>query len=259
MSRLVDKLPRWLLVAIPALLLAAGLAVSRLGSKPAEAADESLIMTADEAGAAPVVLDDARTGDDSSGAEALAQPRADAPAAMAATPTSAPRADGTPEGAFTAAPEVSGPARAAPTSSAAPESIAAPTSSAEPLDESLFSPWMSFEDALAASRVNGRPVLLVFEAEADGPSRELQRRVFDDAASGITVRSAVIPVALEHHIASEPDPAVERLERRFGVVTYPTLVLYAPSTGRTFKRPGWSGASATLRWIIDSAASLTTR
>ena len=118
---------------------------------------------------------------------------------------------------------------------------------------------MSFEDALAASRVNGRPVLLVFEAEADGPSRELQRRVFDDAASGITVRSAVIPVALEHHIASEPDPAVERLERRFGVVTYPTLVLYAPSTGRTFKRPGWSGSSATLRWIIDSAASLTTR
>lgn len=256
MSRLVDKVPRWLIVAVPALLLAAGLAVNRLGSKPAEAADESLIMTADEVGAEPLALDDIRAGlDDMSPLDAEVpqqpqqppQPPPHSAAVMAPTPSSGPRAPATSGGAVTAAPEV-------------PDSaLTAPESVAEPLDEALFSPWMSFEDALAASRMNGRPVLLVFEAEADGPSRELQRRVFDDAASGITVRSAVIPVALEHHIASEPDLAVERLERRFGVATYPTLVLYAPASGRRFKRSGWSSASATLRWITDNAASLSAR
>lgn len=209
---------RWLLLLLPVLLMASGLVLLRAGGPGVGTADESLLL--------PGLADAATAG----------APLAPAPGTPAIAPT-----------------RPMEPERMIEPEGAEPDSAEAE----EPLDPADFSPWTTFAKAQAIARSAGKPILLVFEAEGDGPSFEMRRAVFDDAAAGLTVQATVVPVAVAHRVTGDPDPEAERLERRFSVEAFPTLVLVHPTTGQTLRRTGYPGPSETLRWITDGAARMS--
>jgi hypothetical protein len=126
-----------------------------------------------------------------------------------------------------------------------------------PLDPELFPDWTTFAEAVPLARRGDRPVMLAFSAWGCDLCDQLARDVFRDEAAGVTLRSAVVPVAVADPLAGDSDPAREAdgLQRRFGVTSFPTLVLYFPASGRVRKLEGYPGRDRTLRWVTETTAS----
>jgi thiol-disulfide isomerase/thioredoxin len=133
-----------------------------------------------------------------------------------------------------------------------------PPSPPAPLDPAFYSDWTSFADAVAQSRATGRPVMLAFTALRCETCESLREAVFNDVAGSVTLRSAVIPVKVHDTFAESGEEArlVDDLQKRFGVVTFPTLVVWSPATKRMRTLKGYRGAEATLRFITDAAGAM---
>ena len=125
-------------------------------------------------------------------------------------------------------------------------------------DPALYAAWTTYADAVSRSRADGKPVLLSFAAAWSEPAALLGREVFDDAAAGITVRAAVIPVAIRDRLREDGENPAEiaRLEQRFTVDAFPTLVVFSPATGRVRRLRGYPGLAETLRWITEAAEAV---
>jgi hypothetical protein len=125
-------------------------------------------------------------------------------------------------------------------------------------DPALYASWTTYEVAVGQSRTDGKPVLLSFAAAWSEPAAQLGREVFDDAAAGITVRAAVIPVAILDRVREDGENPAETaaLEQRYTVETFPTLVVFSPATGHVRRLQGYPGLAATLRWITDAAEAV---
>ena len=122
-------------------------------------------------------------------------------------------------------------------------------------DPLIYASWTTYADAVRQSRADGKPVLLSFAAAWSEPAAQLRREVFDDVAAGITVRAAVIPVAIRDRLREDgANPAdIAELEQRFTVEVFPTLVVFSPVTGHVRRLQGYSGLAGTLRWITEAA------
>ena len=145
------------------------------------------------------------------------------------------------------------------------EPVAAPAVAPEParpapppLDPALFADWTTYPEAVVRSRMSGMPVLLAFTAAGCETCESLRASVFEEEASSVTMRSAVIPVPVHEEFADGGAEArmVGDLKRRFRVTTYPTLVVWSPATGRTRTLQGYRGPGSTLRFIVESAAAV---
>lgn len=125
-------------------------------------------------------------------------------------------------------------------------------------DPAVYSSWTTYEDAVRQSGGEGKAVLLSFNADWSEPGRLLKHEVFDDAAAGITVRAAVIPVAIFDRVREDGEntPEIAELERRFTVEVFPTLVVFSPATGHTRRLQGYTSSAETLRWIIEAATAV---
>ena len=122
----------------------------------------------------------------------------------------------------------------------------------------VYSEWTTYDDAIRQARDTGKPVLLDFNAEWCGPCQMLRRDVFENAAAGTTVKAAVIPVSLVDRVREQGQnpAALEQLQLRYDVQAFPTLVVFAPGSGRFERRVGYPGDAETLRWITETAARL---
>jgi thiol-disulfide isomerase/thioredoxin len=127
-----------------------------------------------------------------------------------------------------------------------------------PLDPALFSDWSTYEEAVKRSRETGRPVMLAFTAVGCETCESLRAAVFREEAASVTMRSAVIPVAVQDVFADQGSDArlVNELQHEFGVTTFPTLVVWSPTTKRVRSLKGYRGVAATLRFIIDAASAV---
>jgi thiol-disulfide isomerase/thioredoxin len=140
-------------------------------------------------------------------------------------------------------------------SSAALGATAEPDSQAEGELPAVFSTWTTYESAIHESRENGKPIMIDFNADGSGPCEALQHEVFDNAAGGITVRAAVIPVSITDRVREDGQnpAAIAALEARYKVDAFPTLVIFSPATGRVVRTQGFASVDETLRWITEAA------
>ena len=124
-----------------------------------------------------------------------------------------------------------------------------------PAPSEVVSPWSTLDAAMAEAKQDDKPIFIDFSADWCGPCQRLRHEVFEDATRGRTLQTTVIPVSIVDRRREEgSNPAdIESLQERFGVVAFPTLVVFSPRTGRILRCEGFGDAERTMAWITDAA------
>jgi len=115
--------------------------------------------------------------------------------------------------------------------------------------------WQPHENAAAAARSAGRPVLYDFTAAWCGPCHRLDAEGWGDPQIASLVNKSYLPARVvdrEREDGKNP-PAIEELERRYSVNAFPTLVV-ATSDGRLIaKLQGYGGRERLLHFLQESS------
>lgn len=103
--------------------------------------------------------------------------------------------------------------------------------------------WQPIEGAEAAAHAQGKPVLYDFTADWCAPCLVMQREVFADPAEAAEIERLFVPVrVLDRQREEGRNPAaVDSLQRRYGVSSFPTLVVVPPAGGEPVNLVGYPG------------------
>ena|SRR5436309_2010864 len=120
--------------------------------------------------------------------------------------------------------------------------------------------WRPVAAAEAESRAFDRPILYDFSAAWCGPCKLMSAEVFADERAAHTLGSTFVPVRVVDRSREDGrnSPEVQALQDRFQVEAFPTLVLYAPETGRHETITGYAGRDELIQRLTQAAARLHT-
>ncbi|HYV40153.1 MAG TPA: thioredoxin family protein [Thermoanaerobaculia bacterium] len=115
--------------------------------------------------------------------------------------------------------------------------------------------WQPHENAAAAARSVGRPVLYDFTAAWCGPCHRLDAEGWGDPRIASLVNRSYLPARVvdrEREDGKNP-PAIEELERRYSVNAFPTLVVAAPDGRLIAKSQGYDGREKLFQFLQESS------
>ena len=114
--------------------------------------------------------------------------------------------------------------------------------------------WRPPGTAVAEARAQGKPMLYDFTADWCAPCQAMKREVFADRAAAEQIDRMFVPVRILDRIREEGrNPAfVDSLQRRFGVNSFPTLVVVPASGGDSIVLVGYPGKGPTLQRLLQA-------
>lgn len=111
--------------------------------------------------------------------------------------------------------------------------------------------WVPPELGLAEARTSGKPVLYNFTADWCPPCKSLDRAVFSDAKMAAQINAQYIPIRLVDRMREDgrnPE-LVEQLQRQYGVVAFPTVIVADAHGIVRARAEGFGGAERFARQI----------
>lgn len=111
--------------------------------------------------------------------------------------------------------------------------------------------WVPAELGLAEARTSGRPVFYNFTADWCPPCKRLEHEVFSDPEMAARINEQFIPIRLVDRMREDgrnPE-TVEQLQRQFGVVAFPTVVVADAHGIVRARAEGFGGAKHFARQI----------
>lgn len=121
--------------------------------------------------------------------------------------------------------------------------------------------WVPIEQAPALAARTGKPLLYDFNAEWCGPCRAMEREVFSDPDLARHINDAFVPVSVVDRQREDGRnaPAVDALQKRFSVNSFPTLAIEFPGAFQHETLIGYRGVNPTMHWLQRTAMVLRQR
>jgi thioredoxin-like negative regulator of GroEL len=104
-----------------------------------------------------------------------------------------------------------------------------------------------YEAAVNNSKRSQRPLLLDFGATWCGPCKKLEATTFKDREVSAVIQNGYVAVKID--VDRNPE-----LASKYGVKSYPTIVLVAPDGREIARRSGYVDAGPFLQWITPHRA-----
>lgn len=114
--------------------------------------------------------------------------------------------------------------------------------------------WHPVERASAVAERDGKPLLYDFTAAWCGPCHLLDKDGWGDSSIAGIVNGSYVPVRVVDREREDGKnaPAIEDLERRYGVSAFPTLVIASADGRQIAKVEGYGGRDRLRRFLEDS-------
>lgn len=111
--------------------------------------------------------------------------------------------------------------------------------------------WVAIEDAERLSREHGRPILYDFTAEWCGPCHQLKAEVFRNERLAQMINERFIPVRVTDRMREDGrnTAIVDKLQQRYSVQGFPTIVIADADGGSRERMEGYRGADSFERMM----------
>jgi thiol:disulfide interchange protein len=111
--------------------------------------------------------------------------------------------------------------------------------------------WVPLEDAVELASTLNKPILFDFTAEWCQPCHMLDAQVFRDAQLAAKINDDFIPVRVTDRMQEEGrnKPEVAKLQQRYGVRGFPTVVIVDSAGSERGRMEGFGGRDAFERMM----------
>jgi thiol:disulfide interchange protein len=118
--------------------------------------------------------------------------------------------------------------------------------------------WRPIERAIVEARQTNKPILYDFSADWCVPCQTMQREVFADEQAAAMIEKSFVPVrVIDRQREEGHNPAaVDTLQRRFKIESFPTLVIAPTEKGEPVVLEGYGGRAVTMQRLTQAAMKL---
>lgn len=113
--------------------------------------------------------------------------------------------------------------------------------------------WHKTEDAPKLAEASHKKILYDFNAAWCGPCKLLEETVFENPQAAQFINAHYIPVSVvdrQQEDGKNP-PDVERLQNKYGIEAFPTLIIASTDGTAVGKMEGFYGIEATKKFLGD--------